>query len=102
MTQVQHGQKFGNWRFNAKHLTLDLYNGDEIDGYYVDLEEISNSAQMLDWIFQISGKQNRKDNVVDLIEAFDAIFQPQKTLCPGGESHAIENIGEFLESRAEK
>ncbi len=99
---LENGQRFGNWRFNAMQLRLDLYDGDEIDDYYVDLEEISNSANMLDWIFSAYGRPNEKENVIDLINAFQTIFQPQSNLCPSGNSRTIENVTDFLRSQINK
>lgn len=96
---LKNGQRFGNWVFNSKQLTLDLYNGDEIDGYYVDIEEISDSSNMLDWIFQILNKNTGKENIIGLLEAFDAIFKPQKNLCPDGQPEIIENVPQFLAAR---
>ena len=77
----KHGQRWGNWRLNAANLTLEHVNG----GYYVDLEKMNTSAQMLDWIFQVRGKVWASDqDMGNLLTALDEIFRPQATLCSGG------------------
>jgi hypothetical protein len=77
-----HGDRWGKWEFDAKRLCL-VFDG--AGGYEVDLEEMTTSAQMLDWIFQVSNKAwaERKD-VGDLIQALEDLLHPQGTLCSGG------------------
>jgi hypothetical protein len=52
---------------------------------------------MLGMIFQVQGKTwvTTKD-IGSLIDALDAIFQPQANLCSFGDSKTIPNIRQFL------
>ena len=84
--------KWGGWYFGKEHLTLDLLETPhaiythENPFYQIDLE-IDSSAQMLDWIFQINGKNLNNYGITvcqDLINAFGEIFQPQKNCCSMG------------------
>ena len=70
-----------HWRFNPKNLTLYTAKSD----YEIDLEEIKNSASMLDWIFQIEGKTWGTDEVIaELLLFFSELFNPQGKLCSFG------------------
>ena len=73
---------WGVWYLNPYNLSLiHIHNQ-----YEIDLEMINNSAEMLDWIFQISHKGTGygKNAVKDLIDAFDEIFKPQENCCSNG------------------
>lgn len=54
--------------------------------YEVDLELCTTSAQVLDWICQVAGKQwdDRGHIIAGLITALDDVLSPQARLCPGG------------------
>lgn len=52
----QHGHKWGNWKFDADTLALD-YAPQGHWQYEIDLERCATSAQLLDWVFQIQGKE---------------------------------------------
>ena len=84
--------KWGGWYFGKEHLTLDLLETPhEIythknPFYQIDLE-IDSSAEMLDWIFQINGKNLHNYGITvcqDLINAFHEIFKPQQNCCSMG------------------
>ena len=81
------GQQWGKWCFDKKRLALVYGN----ERYEIDLERIDGSAEMLDWIFQLSNKPgcSRKD-IGDLVEAFDDLFYPQANLCSGGSDKKID------------
>jgi len=85
--------KWGGWYFGKKHLTLDLLETPhgtythEDPFYQIDLEKINSSPKMLDWIFQVNGKNLKMygfDVCQSLINAFDEIFKPQKNCCSYG------------------
>lgn len=79
------GRKWGNWHLDAKRLCLVHPD------YEIDLEDISDSARMLDWIFQIEAKAWATDkDIADLVSAIQTIFDPQASLCSGGISKTIE------------
>ena len=83
---------WGNWHFDKSNLCLNLlpfkkYTHD-CPFYQIDLETINSNSEMLDWIFQISWKEEDEyyyaNCVEDLVSAFAAIFQPQKNCCSFG------------------
>jgi len=79
------GRQWGEWRLQAENLTLQHPH------YEIDLENISDSAKMLDWIFQLEHKTWATEKVLaDLLSAFDDIFKPQANLCSMGGSKTIE------------
>lgn len=83
--------RFGKWTVNESKLTLD-----HDDGYQIDLEEMTCSAEMLDWIFQINAKPwATVDDLGQLIKALNTIFRPQRTLCGFGVDHQLDAT-EFL------
>jgi hypothetical protein len=82
--------EMGIWIFKKKSLTIE----NKEDGYTVDLESITSSGEMLDWILQISYKKNYDScNFLKLlIYAIEWHFKkgPQGIFCPFGQN--IENI----------
>lgn len=87
------GRQWGNWKFQADNLTL------QHQLYEVDLERIHDSAEMLDWIFQVLNKPWAiEKDLADLLVALDDIFGPQNSLCSLGKSTSI-NPTEFLRGR---
>ena len=80
--------KWGHWRYNPDNLTLEFEK--IVDGhhhsYYVDFERCNDSAQILDWIFQIKHKPWCSDeDIADLLRAFDDLmYTVQSTVCSGG------------------
>jgi hypothetical protein len=63
--------------------------------YEVDLEDCTTSAAVLDWIFQIAGKEwgdgpaERNAVIAGLVNALDDILRPQVNLCTGGQSKRL-------------
>jgi hypothetical protein len=97
MKQIQHGSKWGDWTLDAKFMTLDLQSGRH--SYQIGLENITDSAHMLDWIFQIQRKTwSTNDIIGDLINAFEDIFSPQGTICGQGIGKTIDSTA-FLKRR---
>ena len=75
---MKHKTKWGNWEFIKENLTLEHAT----EGYYIDLERCNNSAQTLDWIFQVQGKTwADAETVGTMIEALDYISDPQGYIC---------------------
>ncbi|MFH1629661.1 MAG: hypothetical protein ABIE47_13180 [Pseudomonadota bacterium] len=88
------------WKFNKKALTLDLeaYPG----GYQVDLERCNTSAEVLDWIIQISKKTWATDEILsDLVRQLDQCLHLQKNLCSCGVDKRF-NARRWLLSQAGK
>jgi hypothetical protein len=72
--------KWGNWHLNRR--TFELVN--EKTGYHLDLDKCKDSAQILDWIFQISGKGGPHWDVDNLLKALRHILNPQANFCSMG------------------
>jgi len=70
--------RWGNWVFDPNNLTLSHAT----EGYEIGLEEVHSSAAILDWIFQILGKQWADARTMhDLLRAIDDILRPQANYC---------------------
>lgn len=81
--------EFGKWTFNPSNLTITL-NDPEVYEYEIDLETITNSAQMLDWIFQIKKKTWVTHEIMfDLLTALNVLLDPQCNYCSWGENYTV-------------
>ena len=88
------------WYFEPVNLTLALspsgrrlMDGDLLGPgeYEVDLERCTTSAQVLDWIVQVSKKTWATDAIVaDLVRALDDVLDMQGTLCPFGQARIVD------------
>ncbi|HET7440172.1 MAG TPA: hypothetical protein VFJ47_02635 [Terriglobales bacterium] len=90
--QVPHdGQRWGQWRFGEKTGGLE-YEGNEGKCLLrIDLATIDGSARMLDWIFWMRGHDwSTREDLADLIQAFDDIFYPRGNLCPNGRDRTMD------------
>jgi hypothetical protein len=91
---------WGAWVLDTEALVLVLTG--EHGPYEIDLESITDSSRMLDWIFQIRMKTWSTNNIVgDLISAFQDIFRPQATLCGGGVGKELD-AGAFLRKKLDQ
>lgn len=78
---------FGKWEYNRVAFTLTHLAED----YEIDLDEVTNSAELLDWLCQVQGKSwCTKKDLWTLFEAFDYLFKPQQNLCPFGRGYYID------------
>ena len=78
---------------------LDARHTREDPPFHVELESITTTGQMLDSIFEVSQKSwVTREDVGNLVDALDALFDPRQNFCPGGASRAI-NATEFLRQR---
>jgi hypothetical protein len=76
-------RQWGEWAYNPDNYTL-TYAG---KGYEVALDEITTSAEMLDWIFQLHGKSWVTPKVMhDFLTALDDLLGPQANYCGEGKS----------------
>ena len=83
------GQTWGKWRFDERPRWL-AYDDDEAC-LGIDLTTIDGSARMLDWIFWLSEHDwYTREDLADLIQAFDDIFYPRANLCPGGSDQTMD------------
>ena len=96
--KLQHGQRWGGWRLNARNLTLEFWEeGRGGWSYYIDLEMVSDAASLLDWIFQFRGR-GTPQVMSDLLDAINEIFRPQAHLCSFGVNKTLRPT-EFLRER---
>lgn len=83
----EHGDTWGNWRYDAKKLVLTHIPQD----YEIDLEDCSTSAKTLDWIFQMESKVwMTHEDKGNLLDALDDLIDPQATLCSGGANKTLD------------
>lgn len=86
-----HGDRWGNWTFDAKRLTLTYEHVDSLGWWEVDLESMVTPARMLDAIFQFRQKiWATRRAVGDLIQAFYDLLDPQATLCSWGQAKTLD------------
>jgi len=91
--KVKDGTQWGLWWFAADthSLVLDDERGHGIEAYSIALDGITDSARMLDWIFQLRMKAWVTNDIIgDLISAFQDIFRPQGTLCGSGTDKKLD------------
>lgn len=84
------------WRFNPSNLCLEFHhNGRWM--YEIDLEECKTSAEVLDWVFQISQKTWASPGIVhSMLAALSDLLEPQESLCSGGEEQGPLNVKRAL------
>ncbi len=91
-----------NWTFDRQRLVITHAF---MESYEVDVEQMSTSAEMLDWIFQLQGKTwvTEKD-MGALIFMLRHIVHPQEHLCSGGVEKGpaaiLENADHMLDRKA--
>ncbi|HEX4473999.1 MAG TPA: hypothetical protein VH142_02910 [Polyangiaceae bacterium] len=91
---------FGPWRFHRSKLTLELVVGRRRDVYEVDLERCETAAACLDWIMQIAAKTwATPDVIAGLVDAFDALLDPQTTLCSFGQERGPIDPARVIRAR---
>lgn len=75
---------WGPWQLDRT--TRVLYT----DRYEVDLDDCRTSAQVLDWICQVAGKEWGGDvTLAGLVRALNDVLTPQATLCSFGQSRQL-------------
>lgn len=98
--KLRHGQKWGNWTLDLRLLTLNYSEG-KGRGYEIDLEDMTDSAPMLDWIMQMSAKPwMTPEQLGHLVRALDEVFHPQAYICSFGANHEI-NPRKHVRARAD-
>jgi hypothetical protein len=93
MKHLKNGTTWGDWTLDTPDSVLVLDT--KIEGmrhhYEIELWKISDSAHMLDWIFQIRMKTWVTNDVMgDLLSAFQDIFRPQTFLCGAGHDKKLD------------
>jgi hypothetical protein len=98
-----HRTRWGPWVFRARTLTLEYISLD-FPSYWIDLEDFTNSAGILDVIFQIAGK--RWCSITDLghlVRAIDHLVDPQDNVCSFGMNRrlSLEQLRRLLREQGE-
>ena len=76
---------WGKWKLNPNNACLEIDNG----AYQVPVDEMTDSASILDWIFQISEKTwATSEDVGNLAKAISDILG--RGVCGGGINHPID------------
>lgn len=89
-------KNFDPWYLDRENYCLVLKG----NGYWVPLKEIHNSAQMLDWIFQIKTKTWATPEVMfGLLTALDSLLCPQSLYCSWGVNKTVKNPREIATRR---
>ncbi len=88
---------WGKWKLTLSTCELKYVVGPGQSLYNIDLETITSSSQMLDWIFQLRGKTYiTSQDLADLLHAFKDLFDPQHYLCSSGMDKRISNIPKHI------
>jgi hypothetical protein len=85
--------KFGRWTFNTTTAALEseIAPGTQVT-YQIPLEDMQNSAAILDWIYQVAEKTWASPaDIGDLVHALEYIFG--RGVCGGGVDNPIDAEG---------
>ena len=93
---IRDGKRYGIWTYDKKNLQLVC------DYYYIDLEECTTCAQVLDWIFQWSNKNETDESCRDLLRALDELLDPQANLCSWGVDRGRLDVKKLLKGRKKR
>jgi hypothetical protein len=86
------GERWGKWEFDAEGLVLK-YGEDGRNEYEVDLGSITSSAEMLEWIFQVSVKTwASREDIGNLVRALGNLPCPQANLGSGGSDKQFDPV----------
>lgn len=79
--------RWGKWSYLPSAMVLQ-----HEDGYEVDLEEMNDSASVLDWVAQVSRKELRytEEDVGHLVRALDELLDLQATCCSMGQDKKFD------------
>lgn len=81
-----HGDRWGDWRFNAHSLTLE-YAPNDCWRSEIDLEQLQTPALLADALFQKSAKNMfTSADLGNLMLAIQDLIHPQANLCSWGRS----------------
>lgn len=93
-------KRWGKWKLKLSNYTL-RHDG----GYEVDLEDMNNSAGVLDWVLQVHSKTMPPEDVHDLMTAIVDLVNPQANLCSHGhdkQASAKQLVNTFMKYNPEE
>ena len=84
--------RWGKWWFDRDILCL-IFPVHENYDYEIDLEDCTDAAEILDWIYQLQGKgwldsQDQKD----MLQAFEDLLNPQGNYCSFGQNITCDPV----------
>ena len=81
--------RWGNWFYFQKRFALTYQP--EARSYSVDLDKCRNSAEVLDWMLQVTHKTwMTPKGACDFVQAITDVLYPQGNICSGGTDKTIE------------
>jgi hypothetical protein len=84
---------WGPWALNHHNFTLEMFDRPDRFTYWIDLEQCTTSAEVLDWICQVAGKVWADDaTLAGLVRALNDVLRPQGTLCSWGHSRRLTKV----------
>jgi hypothetical protein len=91
-------ERWGPWEFDTSDLIIWIPERD----YGIYLKRVHSSAAILDWIFQILGKNWADASTMHaLLLALREVLHPQKNYCPGEEDRRTDG-GELAKAYARR
>jgi hypothetical protein len=87
-------RRWGSWKLDPERRVLEHIDG---RGYEIDLEQMTSSAEVLDWYHQIAVKEwVSNEDLGQLVRAIHELLSPQANLCGGGIDKKF-NATEYLD-----
>lgn len=81
----------GRWSFRSDNLTVELDGSGPGRGYCIDLERMRSSAEVLDWISQVTEKSwATAEDIGALVRMINAWLPLQSNVCGYGKDHRID------------
>lgn len=76
---------WGKWTLHRETFCL-VYKGNAGEWYEIELSTFTDSAAILDWIYQVTSKTwMPARGITDLLKAINDIFYPQENYCSWGQ-----------------
>jgi hypothetical protein len=88
---IEDGRSWGPWKLNLKSRCLVYTTGPSHNRYECDLERMNSSAEILDWIIQVSHWATPED-LGSFVEAIRDVLDPQATVCGGGRDRRLGTV----------
>jgi len=97
----KNGDWWGPWRYNARVLSLEYYDGQGNWRYEVDLERCKNCADIMDWIFQLNTKAwCTYEEMGHLVKALGDLLHPQQNVVHRNPTESFDVVT-YLRRRTE-
>ncbi len=97
MPMTYTANRWGPWALIGTDLTI---HANEINQYWANLLDCTDSAEVLDWICQIDGRYGEGPNgatiTAGFVAALNDILEPQANLCSGGKAKTLSQ--DFIRS----